>query len=470
VRLPLENLIAIDTVTPVSSDLAIVVFDFNQFQSSLEALNIALAQSDWVLLVDPTRTTPDAALATLWSHHEEADIVFADELLDHGPLLKTSAVGPHTLLSLNIVGRPALWRSSAVLAAGGIDPSMGRAFEHDLYLRLVESNARFVHVPLIATNGQPANERTHPDLIADTTRVVAAALKRRGVRASVTAERADRVQWRVHLDTPPAVDIVIPTRDRLDLLQRCIDSVVATSTYPNYRITILDNDSCEPATLAYFASSPHRVVPCPGPFNYAAIMNRGVAQCTAPYVLTLNNDTVVHTPDWIEQMVGVATMPGVALVGCRQVDQHGNDEHSGVIIAPYPQHLLAGINWPSDDYLVATRRDISAVTGAVTLIEREAWNAVKGMDETLAVVMNDVDLCLRLQNNGGAVVFLPDVVLRHDASSSRGRLDPLIDRNRFVRRWDIFGSFVDRYFPERLELRGATVVVARPVRDDQRAP
>jgi GT2 family glycosyltransferase len=134
-------------------------------------------------------------------------------------------------------------------------------------------------------------------------------------------------------------------------------------------------------------------------------------------------------------------------------------DHDGIIIAPYPQHLRFLHNWSADDIHVHARRDVAAVTGAVTLVRRDAWNRVGGMDESLAVVMNDVDLCLRLQQDGAYVLYLPDVEVVHYASSSRGRLDPIADRNRFVRRWDIFGSFVDPFFPERLRLYGNTMVV-----------
>ena len=116
------------------------------------------------------------------------------------------------------------------------------------------------------------------------------------------------------------------------------------------------------------------------------------------------------------------------------------------------------MNWPLGTLYTEVTRDITAVTGAVTLIRREAWESVAGMDETLAVVMNDIDLCLRLQNADWSVVVVPSVQLTHHVSSSRGRLDPLADRNRFVQRWDIFGSFVDPYFPEALRLYGSTMV------------
>ena len=170
--------------------------------------------------------------------------------------------------------------------------------------------------------------------------------------------------------------------------------------------------------------------------------------------MTLNNDTVVVTPDWLEQMVALAALADVGIVGACLLDPDGRSEHESIVIAPYPQHLRTDSNYPHVDYLSSSVRDVAAVTGAVQMVEREFWQSLGGMDERLQVVMNDVDLCLRSQMEDRYVVYTPEVRLFHHVGSSRGRLDPIEDRNRFIRRWDIFGSFRDPYFPETLLLLG----------------
>jgi GT2 family glycosyltransferase len=199
------------------------------------------------------------------------------------------------------------------------------------------------------------------------------------------------------------------------------------------------------------------VVPCPGPFNYAHIVNRGISHSLADYVVTLNNDTVLVTPDWLERMVSLASLPEIGIVGACLFDQDGRREHESIIIAPYPQHLRTDSNYPHVDQFTSAVRDVAAVTGAVQMVEREFWESLGGMDELLKVTMNDVDICLRSQLEGRYVVYDPDVQLYHHVSSSRGDLDPLDDRNRFIRRWDIFGTFRDPYFPEALLLLGETI-------------
>jgi GT2 family glycosyltransferase len=425
------------------------------------ALHDALESAkDWLLVVHPELDEAQrlATAGVLYAHRGDADVIFADEQGDTParPLLKSRAVGPHPRLSYNGIGRPALLRRERVALVGGLRREAGRAGEHDLYLRLLDAGATFRHVALVL-RGRDPEERRHDALALDTRRVVADALARRGVAASVTAgARTSVVTWSPTLDAWPSVDVLIPTRDRVDLLRQCIDAV-EKSTYPNYTITILDNGSVDPATLAFLAASPHRVLECAGPFNYAAIINRGVAHSSADYVVTLNNDTIVRTPDWLERMVGVATLDDVSIVGATLLDRGGVHEHDAIVIAPYPQHLRRGVNYPLEDDFVVARRDVSAVTGAVQLIARALYHELGGMDEKLAVVMNDVDLCLRSQVDGRHVVMVPDVVITHYAGSTRGRWDPVADRNYFVRRWDVFGTLVDPYFPESMRLLGHTM-------------
>lgn len=386
------------------------------------------------------------------------DVVFADEAGANpfAPLLKSPAVGPHTLLSYNVIGRPALLRVETLFAVGGFSPDAGWAFEHDAYLRLNEKGATFRHVGEVLPAGRPASEFDVERLNADTCRVVEAALARRGWTGTVTSgELAGVVKWRLAPPaTHPSIDIIIPTRDRVDLVRRCIDSIEERTTYDNFDIIILDNDSKKPETLQYFEESKYRIVACPGPFNYAHIVNRGVSHSSADFIVTLNNDTIVVTPDWLEQMVALASLPDVGIVGACLLDEEGRREHESIVIAPYPQHLRTDTNYFHADAFVAATRDVSAVTGAVQMVERTFWNVLGGMDEQLKVVMNDVDICLRSLMEDRYVVYTPEVHLYHHVGSSRGDLDPIEDRNRFIRRWDIFGTFRDPFFPASLVLLG----------------
>jgi GT2 family glycosyltransferase len=448
-------------------DVTTIVVDEHQAASdAVDAANRAIesATTTWIFVCDTTSTDEEraTALLALFNHAtDDDDVVFADETGPNifAPLFKFSSVPPHTLLSYNVVGRPALVRTTTLQRIGGFHAEAGWAFEHDAYLRLNETDAVFRHVNLVLPAARPdiAFERSHID--ADTCRVTEAALARRGWAGSVEPGRvAGLSNWRVDVASPaPSIDIIIPTRDRIDLVRNCIQALENRTTYSNWNVILLDNDSIEPESLEYFANTKYQVVPCPGPFNYAKIVNRGVAHSRADFVVTLNNDTILVTPDWLERMVSLAALPDVGIVGACLLDQYGHGEHESIVISPYPQHLRTDSNYPHEDQFSRSVRDVAAVTGAVQMVRREFWNSLGGMDERLAVTMNDIDLCLRAQSDTRYVLYTPYVQLIHHVSSSRGSLDPLEDRNRFIRRWDIFGTFKDPFFPEALLLLGETM-------------
>ncbi|MFZ1063666.1 MAG: glycosyltransferase [Acidimicrobiales bacterium] len=425
---------------------------------------IATSKATWLFIVDGSvgeLDRLDAANTLRSSVLEGDDVVFADESGEdpRAPILKSAGVGVHTLLSYNCVGRPALLRMATLKLLGSFRDDVGWAFEHDLYLRLVEHGSQFHHVAKVLVAGRPAISFDAAHISEDSQHVVQSALARRGLVGTVAPGAfGSSVDWRVAAPAPaPSIDIIIPTRDRIDLVRRCIEAIEAKTTYQNFDIILLDNDSIQQESIDYFEKTRYRVVPCPGPFNYAAIVNRGVHHSTADYVVTLNNDTILVTPDWLEQMVGIASLPDVSIVGACLLDQDGRHEHDSIVVAPYPQHLRIDSNYPHLDQFSTAIRDVAAVTGAVQMVRRDLWESLGGMDELLKVTMNDVDICLRSQDDGRYVVYTPDVQLFHHVSSSRGGLDPLEDRNRFIRRWDIFGSFRDPYFPESLLLLGETV-------------
>jgi len=451
------------------------IFVFNEAAASttepLKTLNqiISNSQATWLFLIDSSISEAARSFTIaelLKSAESTSDVVFSDEtnINPRFPILKPNTVGPHTLLSYNVVGRPALLSIAKLRALGGFSPEAGWAFEHDFYLRLSEQRGVFQHVPIVLPAGRTQVSLSAEHLNIDTCAVVRATLARRNWIGEVSqGALPGLVQWKLSPPSPqPSIEIVIPTRDRLELVLQCIGAVEEKTTYTNYSITILDNDSKDPETLAYFEATNHKVVACPGPFNYAKIVNRGIKHSTADFIVTLNNDTIVQTPDWLERMVGLASLPDVGIVGSKQVESSGHSEHESVVITPYPQHLRSDGNYPYRDHFILATKDVAAVTGAVQMFRRTFWESIGGMDEELTVVMNDIDVCLRAQLEGRNVVYTPDVVHTHNAGSSRGKLDPKTDRNRFLRRWDIFGSFQDPYFPPQLKLFGETFYYKDP--------
>ncbi len=425
--------------------------------TGIDELNATVASASPLTWIFPVSTheagdQPSGVKELVASAPPQADVVYGDEVAPGYQHLTPSAPGIHSMLSYNQLGRSVIIRREAWLKVGGLDRTLGAAALADLLLRLVESGATFARSDAVLSWPHPPA----PLELGALDR----ALVRRGITATVTRDGEQRAQWRVTLPTEsPTVDILIPTRDRLDLLRQCIDSVRTHTTYANYRIVVLDNDSNEPATLEYFKCGDVAVTSCPGPFNYASIINRGVAASAADVIVTLNNDVIITDPEWLSALVGYALLPDVGIVGPRLVNAEGLSDHDGITIAPYPQHLQRGVNYDWDDDFVNSIRDVAAVTGACQVFERRKWSDVGGMDESLAVTFNDVDLCLRMNLAGYETLFTPYVELIHIGKASRGTKEALDDHYRFIQYWNLGVAFDDPYCPARLELVGPTYTV-----------
>ena len=257
--------------------------------SSIDGLNELVASANpatWIFAVSErdASAAPHGVDELVRTAPEQADVVYGDEVAPGYENLTPSAPGIHSTLSYGQLGRSVIVRREAWLKVGGLNRELGSAALADLLLRLVESGATFTRSNAVVSWSHPPSPLELGALEQ--------ALVRRGITATVTRDGAHRAQWRVALPTTlPTVDILIPTRDRLDLLRQCIDSVRSNTTYQNYRIVVLDNDSVEPATRAYLDSGDVAVTPCPGPFNYASVINRGVAASAAEVVIeTLGAD------------------------------------------------------------------------------------------------------------------------------------------------------------------------------------
>lgn len=254
------------------------------------------------------------------------------------------------------------------------------------------------------------------------------------------------------LPAQPLVSVIVPTKDRLDLLAPCIDSLLERTAYRHFEVLIVDNGSTEPATRAWLAAIGERdrrvrVLDQPVPYNFSALNNAAAAEARGEFLLLLNNDTVIVQPQWLERMLAQGLRPGVGAVGCRLVFPDGRVQHAGVVLglSGTADHVGIALALDAPGHLGRAQRvqDFSAVTAACLLVRREVYAAVGGLDETrFAVLFNDVDLCLKVGALGLRVVWTPfATVLHHGSSSLRHETDPArLARNRrsnieLVRQW-----------------------------------
>jgi GT2 family glycosyltransferase len=257
-------------------------------------------------------------------------------------------------------------------------------------------------------------------------------------RAARTAPPATLTPLATVNDLPP-VTIMVPTRNRVDLLRTCLDGLAATR-YPELEVIVVDNDSDDPATLAYLATleAPRvRVLRHPGPFNYSAINNRAAAEARGKLLCLLNNDIEVTAPNWLEIMATQALRDDVGAVGAQLLYPDGRIQHAGVVIGVgnAAGHAHRFVH-PSDKGYFrrhALPQFTSAVTAACLVVARDRFLAVGGLDErNFAVAYNDVDLCLRLNQRGWQSLYEPRAVLIHHESVSRGHDRDPVGAARFA--------------------------------------
>lgn len=415
------------------------------------------------------RISADALLqiAQTVSAEPDLDLVYTDEDVNcrvpdkfAHPIFKSSFSPEMSLTSDSFRGLTVI-RRTLLDRAGGFLHKYAGAAQLDLHLRIVEQTnpSRIRHLPFVCFHRgrrDASSDETidRADLVAETVACINESLQRREIRAAAVPANAAglivELLWpKEHLTHNP-VTIVVPTKDRADLLEKCVASLVRTIDPESARLIIVDDRSEEPRTCALLRdlkiTAPFRceVLHLPrrsDSFNFARLANEGISRARTELVLLLNNDTEALEAGWLEQMVGWMSIDGVGAVGPKLVYADGTVQHAGLAISRetrLPVHLFPGLgrNDGGPHGLAATARNVSAVTGACLLTSKQAWSELGGFDENaFPVDYNDVDFCLRLAQGGKRTVVAPNAVLLHHASQSRAiefRPHELL-------------SFVDRY-------------------------
>lgn len=311
------------------------------------------------------------------------------------------------------------------------------AQDHNLTLRAIEKARHVHHVPMplyhwrvspnsTASNAGNKSYATDAGILA-----VKEHLERLGVDATVSQSRRP-FSYKVVYNIPenhPLVSIIIPSKDHTEVLDTCITSILKKSTYDNFEIVIIENNSTEDATFEYYdelkKDNPGviRVEHWEHEFNFSKLMNFGAQKARGDYLLLLNNDTEVITPDWIEIMLGICARKDVGIVGVRLLYPDNTIQHAGVCIGGACAGHLSK-NLPRDVWgyyaMQDSQQDLSAVTAACLMTKRSSFETVDGFTETLSVAFNDIDYCLKVRALGQLVVYTPEAELYHHESLSRG--------------------------------------------------
>lgn len=380
------------------------------------------------------------------------DVIYTDEDKIDGsngshmaPNLKPD-FNPDLLRSNNYICHFFVASRSLIKKVGGFDSRFDGAQDYDYIFRCTEAANMVCHVPRILYHW-----RIHANSTADNPiskqyayeagqHAIEAHLARVGLSGSVSQKKEFgfyRVRYEVK--ERPLVSIIIPNKDEKETLQKCLDSIFEKTTYSDYEIIIVENNSKTKEIFDYYHEIDGRnhvhVVYWDKAFNYSAINNYGIRHANGSYYILLNNDMEIITPDWIEEMLGHCMRPDTGIVGARLYYPDHSIQHAGIIvgIGGIAGNVFAGLKQYHTGYMhkESVQQNLSAVTAACMMVKKEAYLAAGGLTEELAVAFNDVDFCLKVIRCGYRIVYDPYTELFHYESKTRGAEDTKEKIRRF---------------------------------------
>ena len=404
---------------------------------------LALADHDDILAPHAMYTMGKAILQ-LRERGEPDGFLYSDEALFSKSIQRPIVAhfkpdyAPDYLLCCNYICHLAVFQKALWDAVGGERPECDGSQDHDLFLRLIEQVGGAAHVPQVLyywrvhAGSTSGGTEAKPYVAAAAKKALADHLARTGRTGTVEDglfPSTYRVKWDIEGD--PKVSILIPNKDHTDDLEKCLQSIWKKTTWDNYEVIIIENNSTDPATFAYYEKAKQRydglkVVTYPEKgFNFSGINNFGRKAAAGDYLLLLNNDVEVRNGDWLTELLRqCAHKGGAAICGAMLYYPDETLQHAGVItgLGGYAGHSHKYKQKGGSGYLfrIATVQDFSAVTGACLLVKASVYDEVGGLDEQFAVAFNDVDFCLRVRDAGCRIAWTPYAELTHYESKSRG--------------------------------------------------
>ena len=450
-----------------------------------QATNDALkmAQGDFVALLDNDDLLDHDALyevAYALNQNPKLDLIYTDEdKIDMdgrrcSPHFKPD-FSPDTLLSMNYICHLTVVRTSLLRKIGGFEVGMEGAQDYDMVLKVVENTNGIYHIPKVLyhwrmlESSTAYNNKSKNYALKRNEKALERAIERRGLAAEVFYDRiAEHYGVIYKVKREPIVSIIIPIKDMSHMTRNCLSSIYQNTTYCNFEVIVVDNRSEEKETFRLLEEYKKKydnfsVIRADIEFNYSRLNNLAVKKAKGDFLILLNNDTEIITPEWIEMLVGYASQSHIGAVGAKLLYGDGTVQHVGVVLGlgGVAAHAFRGVSVEEVGYFARNRMpyDWGAVTAACLCIEKKKFLKVGGLEEKIKVAFNDVDLCLKLLEAGYYNVVVPQVKLYHFESKSRKDDDTPEKQKRFdderkymLREW---GKYLKRdpFYNQNLSLK-----------------
>lgn len=461
-------------------------------ENTNEALK--LATGEYIGLLDHDDVLPPFSLyevVKVINEHKDAEFIYSDEDKFSGDIHDINSrydphfkpdFAPDTLRSYNYICHFSVFKKTLMDEIGGFRKEFDGSQDYDVILRATEKAKEIVHIPKILyhwrvhRNSTASDSSTKLYAYESAKKALQEHLDRLGIKGTVKHEFSLGV-YRIKYDIigNPKISIVISNKDSKKDLEKCITSILDKTTYPNYEIIVVENNSQTDSIFKYYETlkkydNVKVVYYKEKGFNYSKINNFGEEYVTGDYVLLLNNDTEVITKDWLEEMVSLCQREEVGIVGAKLLYPDDTVQHAGVVvglggIAGHINKLIDkdDIGYFSRAWVV---NNYSAVTAACMLVKKSVFDEVGGLDETLAVAFNDIDFCMKVRDKGYLVIYTPYARLYHYESKSRGLEDTPEKIKRFQKEIDYFNQKWkkeleqgDPYFNKNLRLDAAIYLI-----------
>ncbi len=394
--------------------------------------NFDLENFDYCIFVNGGSVLTKDALYRIASHlneEPEADIIYSDEdFIDSGkrttPFFKPDW-SPETFLSMDYLSSFYAVRAE-LLKETSFRDNYGDAKHYDLLLRLGEKTNKISHISTVLVSIREPRCKETDESIQSAIRCLTEALKRRNIKGEVVRGKNNAKDWPIfrikyEVEKDQKVSIIIPTKDNVSLLKRCLLALKKT-TYKNYEIVIIDNNSTKQETLSYLKSLPYTIVRYPNQFNFSKMNNLAVTKTSGEYLLFLNDDTAPLEPNWLSEMVGACNQDGVGAVGAKLVHLDNTIQHAGIVLLKTGAGFHPWQNVPSNEPVnfgfLNLSRNCTAVTGACLLIKKTVFEEIGGYDDEFDLYYGDTDLCMKVVDMGYRVVYNPYAKLLHQGSST----------------------------------------------------
>ena len=431
-------------------------------ENSNEALK--LATGDYIALLDHDDILPEFSLFEIVkciNNNPNAEFIYTDEDKfeklggkRYDPYFK-SDFGPDTLRANNYICHFSIFRKDLMDKLQGFRSEFDGAQDYDILLRASEQTNQIVHIPKILYHWRvhklstaKAGATAKPYAYEAGVKAIQSHINRIGLKCKV--EHGNTLgTYKINYEVigEPKVSIIIPNKDYISTLEVCLNSIKKLTTYNNYEIIIVENNSEEKETFEYYkkidGKDKIKVIYYPEKeFNYSKIINFGVRNSTGDYIVQLNNDTELLTPNWLEEMLGYAQREDVGAVGVELLYPDKTIQHAGIIIGigGVAGHVFKNIPYGNHGYFSkdAMIQNLSAVTAACIMTPKSIYDDVGYMDEGFKVAFNDVDFCLKIREKGKLIVYNPYVQFLHYESKSRGFEDTPEKQKRFKLEIDRF--------------------------------